>query len=159
PPAPRPGRRPEPRTHRAGIGRLLPGDGTRTTKSNRLGNAPSRRRQPRPMVRITRPVLFRVARLPDQPVELPRVLADDLPDGRGRQMSELLLDVLRGLRPHAVAVGIVRAPHEGVLADLVDELGADAVELESGLALPLPVVAGLHGEAEVAEAVLPFEVH
>src|SRR6185436_18880245 len=86
-------------------------------------------------------------------------LADDLPHRRRRQVAELLLDVLRGLRPDPIAVRIVRAPHERVRADLVDELGADPVELEAGLALPLPVVAGLHGEAEVPEAVLPLEVH
>ena len=53
-------------------------------------------------------------------VELPRVLADDLPHGGRRQVPELLLDVLRGLRPDPIAVGIVRAPHERVLADLVN---------------------------------------
>src|SRR5262249_47581262 len=36
---------------------------------------------------------------------------------------------------------------------------ADLVELERGLALPAPVVARLHREPEVAEAVLPLEVH
>src|SRR4029453_19660463 len=127
------------------------------TKSNRLGNPPSRR-QRRPMVRTTRPVLFRVVRLLDQAVELPRVLADDLPDGRGRQMAELLLDVLGGLRPDPVAVRIVGAPHQRVLADLVDHLGPDPVELERSLALPPPVVARLHPEAQVAEAVLPLEI-
>src|SRR5207244_11363512 len=40
-----------------------------------------------------------------------------------------------------------------------DQLGADLVELEGGPALPAPVVARLHLEPEVAESVLPFEVH
>src|SRR6185295_11004168 len=100
-----------------------------------------------------------VVRLLDQAVELPRVLADDLAHGRSGQVAELLLDVLGGLRPHSVAVGIVGAPHQRVLADLVDHLGPDAVELERRLALPPPVVAGLHRETQVAEAVLPLEVH
>src|SRR6476660_6328697 len=82
----------------------------------------------------------RPQRLCDEAVEPRRVVAGDLADGGGRQVPELLLDVLRGLRPHPVAVGIVRAPHERLLADLVDHLGADAVELEGGLALPAPVV-------------------
>src|SRR5215467_9154833 len=42
---------------------------------------------------------------------------------------------------------------------LLDVLGADAVELEGGLALPPPVVGGLHGEPEIPEPVLPLEVH
>src|SRR5215470_1501348 len=98
-------------------------------------------------------------RLLDQAVEIPCVLADDLVGHVRRQMAELLLDVLGGLGPHAVAVWIVGAPHERLHADVVDELGADAVELEGGLALPTPVVAGLHLEPEIVEAVLPLEVH
>src|SRR5439155_8108572 len=63
------------------------------------------------------------------------------------------------LGPHAVAVRVVGAPHQGLDAHVLDELGADAVELECALALAAPVVARLHLEAEVAEAVLPLEVH
>src|SRR5574339_1047778 len=102
---------------------------------------------------------FMGSSLLDQAVEPPGVQARDLAHRGRRQVSELLLDVLGRLRPHPVAVGVVGPPHQGVLADLVDQLGADPVELEGGLALPPPVVAGLHGEAEVAEAVLPLEVH
>src|SRR5712692_4074715 len=94
-----------------------------------------------------------------QPVELARVLAGDLADDVGGQVAELLLDVLRRLGPHPVGVRIVGAPHEGLDPDVVDELGADAVELKGGLALAAPVVAGLHLQAEVTEAVLPLEVH
>src|SRR5207237_3627361 len=43
----------------------------------------------------------------DQAVELPRVLAGDLLDDVLREMAELLLDVLRGLRPDAVRVRVV----------------------------------------------------
>src|SRR4029450_7249709 len=98
-------------------------------------------------------------RLLDQAVEAPRVLAGDLVCVIGGEVAELLLDVLVGLGPHAVGVGIVGAPHQGLDAHLLDQLAADAVELERALALAPPVVAWLHGEAEVAEAVLPLEVH
>ena len=54
---------------------------------------------------------------------------------------------------------VVGAPHQAFRAHLVDQLGADAVELERGLALAAPVVRRLHLEAEVGEAVLPLEVH
>src|SRR5947209_1472155 len=94
-----------------------------------------------------------------QAVELARVLARDLADHIGRQVAELLLDVLRRLGPHAVGVRIVRGPHDRFLTHVLDELGADPVELERGLALAPPVVARLHREAEVAEAILPLEVH
>src|SRR5215813_2804519 len=95
----------------------------------------------------------------DQAVELARVLAGDLVHHVGGQMAELLLDVLRRLGPHPVGVRIVRGPHERLRSHLVDQLGADAVELECGLALPPPVVARLHREPEVAETILPLEVH
>src|SRR5260370_842871 len=54
---------------------------------------------------------------------------------------------------------LVGAPHQRPLADLVHHLGADPVELEGGLALPPPVVTGLHREPEIPEAVLPLEIH
>src|SRR5216117_3630388 len=94
-----------------------------------------------------------------QSVELPRVIARDLVRDVGRQVAELLGDVLRRLRPDAVGMRVVGAPHERLDADVVDQLGADPVELKRGLALPAPVVARLHREAEIAEAVLPLEVH
>src|SRR5206468_2482059 len=47
-----------------------------------------------------------------QPVEFARVLAGDLADNVGRQVAELLLDVLRRLRPHPVGVRVVRRPQE-----------------------------------------------
>src|SRR5215468_12392865 len=117
--------------------------------------------QQRSMWQSAEIISYRMARSPllDQAVELPRVLARDLVRHLRGQVPELLLDVLRRLRPHTVAVRIVRAPHERLHAHVLDQLGADAVELEGGLALPPPVVAGLHREAEVAEAVLPLEVH
>src|SRR5438034_11648502 len=94
----------------------------------------------------------------DQPVELAGVVAGDLLDHVLGEVAELLLDVLGRLRPDAVGVGIVGGPHDGLVAQHLDALlpGADLVELEGGLALALPVVARLHGEAEVAEAVLPL---
>src|SRR5439155_5246872 len=100
-----------------------------------------------------------ISRALQQPVELARVLARDLVRDVGRQVAELLFDVLRRLGPHAVAVRVVRAPHERLDAHVLDQLGADAVELERPLALAAPVVARLHRESEVAETVLPLEVH
>src|SRR5437899_3792847 len=94
-----------------------------------------------------------------EPVELTGVLTGDLVRDVGGQVAELLLDVLRRFRPHAVGMRVVRAPHEGLDAHVVDQLGADAIELKRALALAAPVVARLHLQAEVAEAVLPLEVH
>src|SRR5213594_1392738 len=94
-----------------------------------------------------------------QPVELPRVLARDLVRDVGRQVAELLGDVLRRLRPDAVGMRVVGAPHEGLDAHVVDQPGTDAVVLERRLALAAPLVARLHLESEVAEAVLPLVVH
>src|SRR5439155_19183724 len=94
-----------------------------------------------------------------QTVKLPGVLAGDLPHDVGRQMAELLLDVLRGFRPDAVSVRIIRGPHQRLDAHLVDHLRADAIELERRLALPAPVIARLHRQTEITEAVLPLEVH
>src|SRR3989475_9680577 len=79
-----------------------------------------------------------------QPVELPRVLARDLVRDVGRQVAELLGDVLRRLRPDAVGMRVVGAPHERLDAHVVDQPGADAVVLERRLALAAPVVARLH---------------
>src|SRR5919197_6409946 len=95
----------------------------------------------------------------DQAVEPSGILAGDFAGDVGRQVSELLLDVLRGFGPDAVRVGIVGAPHERLHAHIVDQLGADAVKLEGSLALPAPVVAGLHREPEIPETVLPLVVH
>src|SRR4051794_13737187 len=64
----------------------------------------------------------------DQPVEFAGVLARDLVHDLGREAGELLLDVFRGFRPHAVGVRVVGAPHQGLDADVVDELSADRVE-------------------------------
>src|SRR2546427_287469 len=97
--------------------------------------------------------------LVDQPVELAGVLAGDLGDDVRGQMAELLGDVLRRLRPDTVGMRVVGAPHERLDADVVDELGADRIELERRLALTAPVFAGPHLQSEVAEAVLPLEVH
>src|SRR4030095_5380307 len=96
------------------------------------------------------------ARLLDQAVELAGVLARDLGEPGGRQVAELLLDVLRRLGPHTVGVRVVRRPHERLGAHLVDHLGTDAVELERRLALAPPVVAGLHRPGGRAGAGLPL---
>jgi hypothetical protein len=96
--------------------------------------------------------------LVDQTVKFGGVLACDLVHDFGREAGEPLLDVFRGFRPHAVGVRVVGAPHQGFDADLIDELGADQVELERRLALPAPILARLHLH-QVAEAVLILEIH
>src|SRR4051812_28311455 len=75
----------------------------------------------------------------DQAVELAGVGAGDHARHLGRDLGELLLDVFVGVRPYAVAVRVVGAPHQALGAHVVDQLGADAVVLESGLALAAPV--------------------
>src|SRR6185437_6885438 len=108
---------------------------------------------------IRRACSRRNAALVDQPVELAGVLAGDLVRRLGRQVTELLGDVFARFRPDAVAMRVVAAPHQRLQPHLVDELGADAVELEGRLALAPPVVARLHLESQILEAVLPFEIH
>src|SRR5438128_1314938 len=97
--------------------------------------------------------------LVDQPVELAGVLAGDLGDDVRGQVAELLGDVLGRLRPDTVGMRVVGAPHQRLDTDVVDELGADGIELERRLALPAPVLARAHLQSEVAEAVFPLEVH
>src|ERR1700704_3987772 len=94
-----------------------------------------------------------------QAIELSGVLAGDLVDDVRREMAELLLDVTRRLRPDPIGMRIVRAPHERLDAHLLDQLGADRIDLEGGPALPAPVVARLHREPEITEAIFPLEIH
>src|SRR5687767_12662038 len=72
------------------------------------------------------------------------VLADDLAAHGGRQVAELALDVLLRVRPDAVGMREVRAPHHLVHAQLVEELHADGIGLVRRPALALPVLAGRH---------------
>src|SRR2546422_1231589 len=78
-----------------------------------------------------------------QPVEPSRVLTRHLPRDVVGKMLELLGDVLGRLRPHAVGVRIVTAPHQRLDAHLVDQLGADPVVLEGRLALARQYSLGL----------------
>src|SRR6266566_2554079 len=93
-----------------------------------------------------------------QPVELGGVLAGDLVHDVGRQTGELLVDVFLRFRPYAVGVRVVRAPHDRFDADILDQLGADRVELERCAALAAPVFARLQLH-QIAETVLEFEIH
>src|SRR5438067_12347282 len=77
----------------------------------------------------------------DQAVKFGGVLASDLVHDIGRQAFELLHDVFRGFRPHAVGMGVIGTPHQRFDADVVDELGADPVELKGRAALPAPIFA------------------
>src|SRR5205823_9198196 len=80
------------------------------------------------------------AALEREAVELRGVLADDLAADVGGQVAQLALHVLARVRPHAVGMRKVRAPHDLVDAELVDELDPDRIRLVRGPALPLPVL-------------------
>src|SRR5207247_7448296 len=95
----------------------------------------------------------------DEPVEPPRVLADDFAANVGREVPELTLDDLAGAGPDAVGVGEVRAPHDVVDPDLVEQLDADAIRLVGRLALAAPVLARSQAQREDLELVLPFRIH
>src|SRR6059058_2140883 len=95
----------------------------------------------------------------DEAVEPARVLADDLLSDVGRQVPELTLDDLTGVGPDAVGVGEVRAPHDVVDPNLVEQLDADAIRLVGRLALAAPVLARSQAQSEVLELVLPFRIH
>src|SRR5437870_6659476 len=95
----------------------------------------------------------------NEAVELARVLADDLTADVGSQVTELTLDELARVGPDAVGMGEVRAPHDVVDADLVEQLDADAIRLVGRLALAAPVLTRREAEAEVLELVLPFRIH
>src|SRR5438093_837285 len=92
-------------------------------------------------------------------VERGGVVADDLPPRGGGQLTELAVDVLLRIGPHAVGMREVRAPHDLVGAQLVEQLHADRIGLVRRPALALPVLAGRHREREVLELVLPLGVH
>src|SRR5689334_8933599 len=102
---------------------------------------------------------MRAAASADQAVEPAGVLARDHARDLRRELLELLADVLLRLRPDAVGVRVVRPPHQRLRAHLVDELGADAVVLEGGLALAPPVLARQHLQRQVLVLVLVLEVH
>src|SRR5207244_12454707 len=65
----------------------------------------------------------------NETVELARVLADDLSADVGSQVTELTLDELARVGPDAVRMGEVRAPHDVVDADLVEQLDAHAIRV------------------------------
>src|SRR6185436_14353930 len=92
-------------------------------------------------------------------VEARGVLAGDLATHVGRQVSQLPLDVLARVRPHAVRMREVRSPHDLVDAELVEQLHADRVGLVRRPALALPVPGRRHLQREVLELVLPLGVH
>src|SRR5437899_12544379 len=108
---------------------------------------------------MTRWRMGRLLSLLHEPVELAGVLADDLPADVRRQVPELALHVLRRIRPDAIGMREIRRPHDIVDPELVEELHAGLVGLEGGLALPPPVLARSHAQAEILELVLPLEVH
>src|SRR5262249_37258814 len=62
-------------------------------------------------------------------VELRCVVTDDLAPHAGGQVSELALDVLARVGPHAVGMRKIGAPHDLVVAELVQQLDADGIGL------------------------------
>ena len=74
-------------------------------------------------------------------------------------MPQLALNVFLRIRPHAVGVREVRAPHDVVLAELVEQFHADRVALIGGIALAPPIFARRHLQIELLELVLPLGVH
>src|SRR5580700_4116499 len=65
-----------------------------------------------------------------QPIELGGVAARHREFDVGRQVAELVVDILRRFRPDTIGMREVRAPHQGLDAHILDQLGADAVVLE-----------------------------
>src|ERR1043166_5286285 len=132
----------------------VPTASTRPSLTTRLAS----RTGGRPVPSISVPFL-RTSTSGSEAVERGGVVADDLPPrGRG-QVAELAVDVFLRIRPHAVGMREVRAPHDLVLAQLVEQLDADRVGLVRRPALPLPVLARRHRERQVLELVLPLGVH
>src|SRR5689334_5048645 len=124
----------------------------RTRFTSRTGAAPV------PSIRVAPRRTVMALAVQRKAVELRRVLAGDLASHVGGQVPQLALDVLAGVRPHAVGMREVRAPHHLVDAELVEQLHADRVGLVGGPALALPVLAGRHRQREVLELVLPLGV-
>src|SRR6185436_13966250 len=106
----------------------------------------------RPVPSISVP-FFRISTSGSEAVQRRGVVAHDLAAGRRGQVAQLAVDVLLGVRPHAVGMREVRAPHDLVLAQLVEQLDADGIGLVRRPALALPVLARRHGEREVLELV------
>src|SRR6185503_17416906 len=113
---------------------------SRSSESQRsfagVPSSPSSSRSTCPANRLPKLVIMRGlprARPPGSAVEAARVLAGHLVGDVGGQVLELLVDVLLRLRPHPVGVRVVGAPHQGLDAHLVDELGAHPIVLEGGL--------------------------
>src|SRR5438552_737841 len=92
----------------------------------------------------------------DEAIELRRVVADDLLAGGLGQVTEFALDVFLRIRPHPVGMREIRAPHDVVLAELLQQLHADRVSLIGGVALAAPALARLHLEVQALELVLPL---
>src|SRR2546425_8324316 len=94
-----------------------------------------------------------------EPVQLAGVVAEDLAlDGRVDR-AEVLGDPLLRVGPDAVGMGIVRAPHDVVLADERDHHGDRGLVLIGRIALPAPQLARLHREVELVVPVLVLLVH
>src|SRR4029453_13490994 len=74
-------------------------------------------------------------------------------------MTQLALNELARVGPHPVRVGEVRAPHDGIVPQIVEQLDADAIALVGRPALSTPVLARPLSEAELLELILPPPVH
>src|SRR6266850_6828787 len=109
---------------------------TRPSFSTRLAS----RTGGRPVPSISVP-FFSTSTSGSEAVERGGVVADDLAADLRGQVPQLAVDVLLGVRPHAVGMREVRAPHDLVHAQLVEQLDADRIGLVRRPALALPVLA------------------
>src|SRR5712691_4614328 len=141
----------EPLSRTAGEGgeRSEPGEGVAAEKPSPTARLSER--SPSPAVRERVSV--------HEAVELGGVVADDLLAGGLGEVAELLLDVFLRIRPDPVGMREVRAPHDVVDPELVEQLYPDRVALIGGVALAVPVFARAHLEVELLELVLPLGVH
>src|SRR5947208_16639603 len=82
-------------------------------------------------------------------IQLAGVLADDLVAHLRGQVAQGALDELARVGPHPVRGGEVRAPHDGIVPQVVEPLDADAIALEGRPALSTRVLARPHSEAQI----------
>src|SRR5437899_12379350 len=90
-----------------------------------------------------------------EPVEPPRVVAEDPSARLGRRTTEVLRDGRLRLRPRAVGVRVVGGPHHTVVAQQIDLPAPRVAGLERRPELPPPVRARRLG---APQATLPAPV-
>src|ERR1043165_4125927 len=108
------------------VGHVAPGPvATASTRPSSITRLASRTGD-RPVPSISVP-FFRTSMSASEPVQRGGVVAHDLRSRGGGQVTELARDVLPGIRPHTVGMREIRAPHDLVFAELVQQLDADRI--------------------------------